>query len=449
MEKKVLENFAKFIQDKNRSWINGKLEVKNHMTTLYVKNDKEVIKITFPFPIQSELERLYNLAQPASFGKGQESVLDPSYRSARTLLSENFSINLRPDHVLLNQIKELMLTNSNTNEYVRAELYRVNIYGPGDFFKEHKDTPQAGSGHFGSLVFCLPSEFEGGVFAIRELDGNEVKFDWGSTYGSSCKATTMSTTTNPTNDAAAAESVSNSTGSSSSASVTANEEISCGIEYLAFASDLDHWIEPVTSGYRVTVTFHLYKESLPEDGLSQSLLGNNNIVNSAEIKAIKELIASKELKGKRVLFPVVHQYSGRSDSEVTLKAGDAALFQVLSNLGLNPKIMFYYDYDEDTDERVYPSRKRRRGYASSDDEEDENHRLTCKCYLTDEVDLYSYDGYYEGEDSRPVEGLATSYRVIWARYSALDSQSFSVVPSYGNEPSIATYSGNVCIATTW
>jgi hypothetical protein len=72
----------------------------------------------------------------------------------------------------------------NEYEYVRVELYRVNLHGPGDFFKEHKDTPQAGTGHFGSLVLCLPTQFEGGAFIIQELDGKEVKFDWGTSYAS-------------------------------------------------------------------------------------------------------------------------------------------------------------------------------------------------------------------------------------------------------------------------
>jgi hypothetical protein len=59
---------------------------------------------------------------------------------------------------------------------VRAQLYRVSVYGPGDFFKEHNDTPQQGTGHFGSLVFCLPTRFEGGALVIREIYGIEVKY---------------------------------------------------------------------------------------------------------------------------------------------------------------------------------------------------------------------------------------------------------------------------------
>ncbi len=126
---------------------------------------------------------------------------------------------------------------------MRAQLYRVNIYGPGDFFKEHKDTPQTQSGHFGSLVYCLPTVFEGGAFGLRDPQGKEMRFDWGAKYkDAAVSGSTSTTTTTP-------------------------------VEYVAFASDLDHWVEPVQSGYRVTVTFHLFKESLKSiavrDRLSQ------------------------------------------------------------------------------------------------------------------------------------------------------------------------------------
>jgi hypothetical protein len=43
---------------------------------------------------------------------------------------------------------------------VKAELYKLNIYGPGDFFKSHVDTPR-GPDMFGSLVICLPTDFTG------------------------------------------------------------------------------------------------------------------------------------------------------------------------------------------------------------------------------------------------------------------------------------------------
>ena len=50
---------------------------------------------------------------------------------------------------------------------VRAELYCLNIYGPGGFFRNHVDTPHASS-MFGSLVICLPTDFTGGAPGVLQ-----------------------------------------------------------------------------------------------------------------------------------------------------------------------------------------------------------------------------------------------------------------------------------------
>ena len=42
---------------------------------------------------------------------------------------------------------------------MRCELYRLNIYGEGGLFQAHVDTPTSEK-MFGSLVVCLPVEFE-------------------------------------------------------------------------------------------------------------------------------------------------------------------------------------------------------------------------------------------------------------------------------------------------
>jgi 2OG-Fe(II) oxygenase superfamily len=74
------------------------------------------------------------------------------------------------------------------------------------------DTPRA-QNQFGSLVVCLPSAHAGGELAVRH-DHREVKFDW--------------------------------------------SQDSKSIQWAAFYSDCEHEVLPVTSGYRVTLTYNLY-----------------------------------------------------------------------------------------------------------------------------------------------------------------------------------------------
>jgi 2OG-Fe(II) oxygenase superfamily len=74
------------------------------------------------------------------------------------------------------------------------------------------DTPRA-ENQFGSLVVCLPCAHTGGELAVRHA-GREVKFDW--------------------------------SGDSKE------------LQWAAFYSDCEHEVLPVTSGYRVTLTYNLY-----------------------------------------------------------------------------------------------------------------------------------------------------------------------------------------------
>jgi hypothetical protein len=89
----------------------------------------------------------------------------------------------------------------------------VNIYGPG---KEHQDSHQTSAkGHFGSFVYCLPTEFEGGAFVMRTPKGGGKRFDW---------ATKFAMTTNQSMK-----------GTSATAATTILLQPS--VEYVAFTSD--------------------------------------------------------------------------------------------------------------------------------------------------------------------------------------------------------------------
>ncbi|CAA7263512.1 unnamed protein product [Cyclocybe aegerita] len=57
----------------------------------------------------------------------------------------------------------------------RVELYKLNVYGLGAFFKAHVDTLRSDK-MFGSLVVVLPTAHTGGSLIFRH-QGNEWTFD--------------------------------------------------------------------------------------------------------------------------------------------------------------------------------------------------------------------------------------------------------------------------------
>ncbi|KAL5496560.1 hypothetical protein EMCRGX_G012866 [Ephydatia muelleri] len=171
------------------------------------------------FPSDNEdamLSGLMEASSLASFGVGGETVTDVTYRDARKLEPENFLTSIQLSGMsILPLVLKMLVPNMRT---IRAELYKLNIYGPGGHFKPHVDTPRSAD-MFGSLVVCLPTRFTGGSLVLRHRK-QEVIYDWSSTPDHPART----------------------------------------IKWAAFFSNIEHEILPVTSGHRVTLTYNLYRE---------------------------------------------------------------------------------------------------------------------------------------------------------------------------------------------
>jgi hypothetical protein len=203
----------------------------SHPILFYEDKEGQAHKITFPASAE-EMEKLSTDCDPATFGVGDEERLDTEYRSAWKLDNTKFATSFHPfDSEVMEVIKQLLFPGAIhlgvIQPLIVAELYKLNVNfqtcnylltflqiykGPHDKFKPHVDTPRA-QNQFGSLVVCLPSAHTGGELVVRH-DGREVQFDW--------------------------------------------SKDSNAIQWAAFYSDCEHEVLPVTSGYRVTLTYNLY-----------------------------------------------------------------------------------------------------------------------------------------------------------------------------------------------
>ncbi|KAE8146975.1 hypothetical protein BDV25DRAFT_42831 [Aspergillus avenaceus] len=172
------------------------------------------------------LEQLVARCDPASFGRGQQDILDPSYRKAGKVDPDQFATSFHPaDFGIVESIEKVLLAGvggkgNGGPRKLHAELYKLNIYsGPSGLFRSHVDTPRSTS-QVGSLVVCLPAPFRGGNLFVRH-QGREIDFDWASASGSA-------------------------------------------IQWAAFYSDCEHEIKTITEGHRITLTYNLYLVE-PED----------------------------------------------------------------------------------------------------------------------------------------------------------------------------------------
>lgn len=299
---------ANALVDPKPFYVDGIWTLPNDELNLFLRKEPWCICLSKGAASAADLNKLATACQPATFGMNQEDVLDESYRKAGKLDKSDFSINL--DVVrsgLLQAVHDGLFSWEASPRHIQAELYKLNVYGQGSFFKAHKDTPR-GEGMFGSLVVNFPIKHEGGALILRH-DGQEVVHD------------------------------------ASQAAYTAPDQVS----WVAFYSDVEHEVLPVTSGHRVTLTYNLYfvdvKASLP-------------VKSEPLIHAVEQLLADDTFlpKGGRLGFGLKHQYpipterddpAALKELEKCLKAGDRALFEALASVGLEPKLFMAYDTDYD------------------------------------------------------------------------------------------------------
>jgi len=169
------------------------------------------------------LQPLIDRCQPATFGDKRRTRIDRSVRDAVQLKAENggFSVeHFDPETAgILDAIRRQMLPHDSPP--ITAELYALNVYTSGGHFAPHKDTPR-GQDMFGTLVVCLPSHFWRGNFVLTHR-GVVQRFDWGAAIGKQSEAHQL--------------------------------------HWVAFFGDVDHQIERVFTGARVTVTYLLRRDA--------------------------------------------------------------------------------------------------------------------------------------------------------------------------------------------
>ncbi|KAG6814738.1 hypothetical protein H0H87_007706, partial [Tephrocybe sp. NHM501043] len=76
-----------------------------------------------------DLQSLANACQPASFGLGDKDVYDEPYCKAGKLDCDQFATKLDVNaEEIVDRIHLQLLQGSDETKYVRAELYKLNVY---------------------------------------------------------------------------------------------------------------------------------------------------------------------------------------------------------------------------------------------------------------------------------------------------------------------------------
>jgi formylglycine-generating enzyme required for sulfatase activity/predicted 2-oxoglutarate/Fe(II)-dependent dioxygenase YbiX len=147
--------------------------------SLPTEDDARLVSIThtncaMQLPINAvsadSISQIYYAATPAAFGdmKAMETRFDPLVRSGRELDATQFSV---PE--TLRAWVERTWAEHFEPKNVRAEPYKINLYGPGDRFAPHRDTPQKNL--VGTFLLALSGwgpPCDGGGLVVHDTGGD-------------------------------------------------------------------------------------------------------------------------------------------------------------------------------------------------------------------------------------------------------------------------------------
>jgi hypothetical protein len=265
------------------------------------------------YPINElQARALISVAHKAPFGKGHDTILDPSVRSAWEIDASQLKFEGQDWQELMDSILKNVQNNLGIEDYtIEAQIYKLLIYEKGDFFLTHKDSEKE-KGMFGTLIVALPSNHKGAELLVR-FEGVEKSIDF-SHYSSQGK-----------------------------------------IVFGAFYADCDHEVKPLLEGYRVVLVYNLIQKSSGKDIAVQSYKKHVECLKACLTKAESQISDSN----RPMVVLLNHQYTPENFIQEQLKLNDRAkaiaLLQAAKEAGIYANLCLVtatkegspLEYDED------------------------------------------------------------------------------------------------------
>jgi len=233
----------------------------------------------------AQAKKLCAVARRAPFGHGTDTVRDNAVRDTWAIAKSRVRID-RPWRAVLDATLAKLAGKLGLPPGVRlgAELHKMLVYGPGQFFVTHQDSETSDT-MVGTLVVVLPSRYRGGALVVRH---NGDKKTFGRTRGADRNAS-----------------------------------------LIAFYSDCRHEVRPVTSGYRVCLTYHLVRRGSAttacaprESDLVERLV--ERLARYFETPVEQRYSREEPTPPDRLVYLLDHEYTQRSLGWDRLKGRDIA-----------------------------------------------------------------------------------------------------------------------------
>ncbi|KDR67005.1 hypothetical protein GALMADRAFT_258670 [Galerina marginata CBS 339.88] len=172
----------------------------------------------------------------SSFGRGSETVLDPSYRSGQEIPAADIGINHKIPDALLYDVKRLMFPGREVN----LKLYKLAVYETGGHFDWHMDSTHSDQ-HQATLLVALNTSWDGGDLVLRRK-GVETLVDLR----------------------------------------PQRRDLMIELQAVVFYTDTEHRVEPVKSGVRIVLQYDIQVSKKPRDDEKDKKEGNKKVEGADE-----------------------------------------------------------------------------------------------------------------------------------------------------------------------
>ncbi|MCJ1436898.1 hypothetical protein MMC27_006280 [Xylographa pallens] len=276
--------------------------------------------------------------QQSPFGMGSETLIDTAVRKSWELDPHRFDVRSLAWQACVNEALERLgkdLGIVGGQRSMRADLYKLLLYEEGSFFKRHRDSEKA-PGMFGTLVISLPCCHTGGD-------------------------------------------VETSFGGRQQILKTADAS-DFGYSYLAWYADVEHAVQPITSGYRLALIYNLIFTA-PGTPQSASTSAKKKLELEKLLSSWKRTLETAGSGAPELLaYTTEHKYTDANLRFDYLKGKDRYRAQYLKDacgrqgFGLFLANFEYMVNGECVYEEPYRhSRRSRRGYDYDDHDYDYDH----------------------------------------------------------------------------
>lgn len=229
------------------------------------------------FPLNAiQVRALLDKAHVAPFGKGHQTLVDPTVRNTWEIDAEQINLTDASFRKSLKAFLAAAATELNIEGGIKAEPYKLLIYEKEGFFAEHQDSEKL-PGMFGTLLVGLPSAHAGGRLLIDPGNGERVAVEFAKNNAANFPA-------------------------------------------VAFFADRKHEIEPVTKGFRVVMVFNLVQANGGKPA---------KIDQTAAAQALAQTLSGFTVTDAPLCLALGHQYTDTNFSTGQLKGNDAIRIAVL------------------------------------------------------------------------------------------------------------------------